>query len=181
MSEKLETKDVLAAMYRGEIEPEKATAILATRMNPVELAEALVDAFNRGGIRPLFCDEDGLPHGRDQMLPVVDPVLELNAFQQAALKAYVELDANGRWRPEVQALANFQRAESESEFRVALAACRDPVLVSVLDELATESGCDDRDVAVARLESIQGVVLVTLNAIDSLDEESSDRQGVRPS
>ena len=179
MSEKLETKDVLAAMYRGEIEPEKATAILATRMNPVELAEALVDAFSRGGIRPLFCDEDGLPHGRDQMLPVVDPALELNAFQQAALKAYVELDANGRWRPEVQALADFPG--TESAFRVAVGGCRDPVMVWLLDELAAERGCDDRDVAVARLESIQGVVLGVLNAIDSLDEESSDRQGVRPS
>lgn len=179
MSEKLETKDVLAAMYRGEIEPEKATTILAARMNPVELAEALVDAFNRGGIRPLFCDEDGLPHGRDQVLSVVDPALELNSFQQAALKAYVEWDANDRWRPEVQALADFQG--TESEFRVALAACRDPVLVSVLDELAATEGCDDRGVAVARLESLQAVVQGALNAIDSLDEESSDRQGVRPS
>lgn len=54
-------QSIMAAMYRGEITSEEAAAKLAKAMTVEQLAEAYIDAFNRGWISRfnLGIDEDG--------------------------------------------------------------------------------------------------------------------------
>lgn len=164
---KLSVNDVMAARHRGELDSDQAAAILAANFSPIDLADQLVNAFDRGGIRPLFCDEDGIPHGQDRAVEVIDPPVDLNVYQRAALIAYGDRTACN-----VGGLSEF--SGTESEFRAALNRDGDGLISLLVDELSTREGCSDEEAAMQRLSMLQESLQIIEDSVACIDADEGD-------